>query len=132
MANTVSVSIAPNPTELANAFFRMDVSSFLKKQINQLAMSVERYAKQLTPVDTGRLRASINTQPQLGGISAVVSTNTDYAIYVHDGTRYMRARPFMTMGAAYAQVAELKDVNIRLDKQITDEFKAVSPSTIYL
>ena len=133
---TLSVSITPSPSKLGNAFLRGNLSNFLKGEINRLAMSVERYAKQLAPVGTpesthrkryvgGRLRASIHTTPFLTGLGAWVSTKTNYAIFVHDGTRYMRARPFMTTGAAFAQVAELKDINIRLDKEFTKAFKTL-------
>lgn len=48
-------------------------------------------------IDTGRLRASINTQPiEHEGLPGVrVGTNVDYAIYVHEGTRHMQANPFL-------------------------------------
>lgn len=48
-------------------------------------------------IDTGRLRASINTRPIVhGGLPGVrVGTNVDYAIYVHEGTRHMQANPFL-------------------------------------
>ena len=65
------------------------------------AFTVEREAKILSPVDTGRLRASIATS--LGildqGLTSIVSTNVEYAIYVHEGTRRMRGRPFMKQAA---------------------------------
>ncbi len=132
----LTVSIIPNVEKMTKAFFTLDMPSFLKREINRLAFSIERFAKQLTPVGTpestgrkgykgGRLRASIFTSPAKFGLQAVVSTNTSYAIYVHEGTKYMRARPFMTMGAAFAQVAELKDINVRLDKEFTKAFKTL-------
>lgn len=124
MAEDIHVSILPSGTNLANAFLTIDMAGFLRREISQLAMAVERYAKQLTPVDTGRLRASIFTSPTLMGLGAIVSTNTEYAIYVHDGTKYIKkARPFMTMGAAFAQIAEMKDINTRLDKEFVADFK---------
>lgn len=49
-------------------------------------------------IDTGRLRASITvtTFTWTGGIPGVrVGTNVEYAIYVHEGTRYMQANPFI-------------------------------------
>ena len=83
MPDMLSVSIMPNVNQLAKAFVNLDITSFLKKEINTLAMSVERYAKQLTPVDTGRLRSSIFTSPATFQLSAIVSTETEYAVYVH-------------------------------------------------
>lgn len=121
----LSVSITPNPSLMARAFASGNMHTFLQKEISKLAFAVERFAKQLTPVDSGRLKSSIHTQPELLGLSAIVSTRTNYAVYVHDGTKYMRARPFMTMGAAFAQVAELKDINVRLDREFTQQFKSL-------
>lgn len=50
-------------------------------------------------IDTGRLRASIGVKPfKSAGFpiyGVTVGTNVDYAIYVHDGTRYMEANPFL-------------------------------------
>lgn len=48
-------------------------------------------------IDTGRLRSSIAIAvlPQEGTWVGRVGTNVDYAIYVHEGTRYMRANPFL-------------------------------------
>lgn len=53
-------------------------------------LNVESRAKQLCPVDTGRLRSSITTEVAIsgGGIPVVrVGTNVDYAEAVHEGTR---------------------------------------------
>lgn len=65
----------------------------------QLGVRVSNRAKERCPVDTGRLRSSIGvTQPlSLGGRRLVVrvGTNVRYAVFVHEGTRYMRARPFL-------------------------------------
>lgn len=49
----------------------------------------ERYAKERTPVDTGRLRASISGQVRDGGGGPVgaIGTNVDYAAPVEFGAR---------------------------------------------
>lgn len=49
-------------------------------------------------IDTGRLRASINTQifRRNGLPGARIGTNVEYAIFVHNGTRYMEKNPFLT------------------------------------
>lgn len=56
---------------------------------------VTNRAKILTPVDTGRLRASIRPSLNLSGNrpSFRVSTNVAYAGYVNDGTRPHDIRP---------------------------------------
>lgn len=46
-------------------------------------------AKRITPVDTGRLRASGNVKPpehQNGTVTVELAYGTDYAIYVHEIT----------------------------------------------
>lgn len=54
-------------------------------------------------IDTGRLRASIKikvftTAQRTAGVR--VGTNVEYAIYVHEGTRYMQANRFITDAVA--------------------------------
>lgn len=63
------------------------------KDMFRRGLRVETKAKQLLQsdprrVDTGRLRASINTQAYtVNGKPVVgVGTNVEYAVYVHDGT----------------------------------------------
>jgi HK97 gp10 family phage protein len=67
------------------------------KVITVAALQVTNLAKQLCPVDTGRLRNSITWE--LGTImglpTARVGTNVEYAPYVELGTRYMAARSFL-------------------------------------
>ncbi len=59
------------------------------RALEKSAIVVESEAKRLTPVDTGRLRASISHR--MGGQStnpfAEVGTNIKYGIYVHEGRR---------------------------------------------
>ena len=119
----MSVTIKPSASSLAQAFMKQNVSSFLKKEVNRLAASVERYAKQLTPVKTGLLRGSISFTPVSITLQSIVSTHRDYAIYVHEGTMYMRSRPFMKYGAMFAQVGVEREITQRLDKEFTDTFK---------
>ena len=77
------------------------VAPALRDASMKSAFLVERYAKLVTPVDTGRLRASIATS--LGvrdrGITSIVQTNVFYAVFVHEGTKRMRGRPYMQQGA---------------------------------
>jgi HK97 gp10 family phage protein len=61
------------------------------------AVKVDREAKHLCPVDTGRLRSSITNQLATDerGLLALIGTNVDYAIYQELGTRFMPAQPFL-------------------------------------
>jgi HK97 gp10 family phage protein len=68
------------------------------KELERTAISVERTAKRLCPVDTGRLRSSIShglEKSPLGGLSAVVGTNVNYALPVEFGTRFTPPQPFL-------------------------------------
>ena len=69
----------------------------LKRALDRIAIRWQAEARQLAPVDTGRLRASIAfstpNQPALGtgvqelnqGLTAIVGTNVEYALAVHEG-----------------------------------------------
>lgn len=61
-------------------------------------LKIESRAKRLCPVRTGRLRSSITTTaPFRRGrhLVVVVGSNVKYAKYVEQGTRYMKARPYL-------------------------------------
>jgi len=64
--------------------------------IQKAGFLVERHSKQRAPVDTGRLRSSIRSRAFL--FTATIRPNVNYAQFVHDGTRFMRGRPFMKQG----------------------------------
>ena len=51
-----------------------------------------------TPVKTGLLRRSETTRIERGGMRGFLGTNVQYAPFVHNGTRFMAARPFFTQG----------------------------------
>lgn len=58
-------------------------------------LKAEYFAKKNTPVDTGNLRSSINTQlyaKKSDRVEAVVGTNVEYAPFVEFGTRRMKPR----------------------------------------
>lgn len=61
------------------------------------ALLIETQMKQNSPVRTGNNRRSINTQIEDDGlkIRAQIGPNTDYAVYLEMGTRFMAAQPFI-------------------------------------
>lgn len=83
------------------------------RALAKIAFLVENLSKQLTPVDTGRLRSSIYTE--LYPLRATISTNVNYAIYVHEGTEFMVPRPFMQEAVSFLQ----KD----MEEIITEEIR---------
>ena len=54
----------------------------------------ERYAKEICPVDTGRLRNSIAHEP-VDDHTERIGSNVEYAPYVELGTRYQKAQPYL-------------------------------------
>lgn len=73
-----------------------DISSKLEKNMHKAVLIVERDAKINSPVDTGRLRASITNEVEKTDIIiGRVGTNVKYASFQEHGTRKMAAHPFL-------------------------------------
>lgn len=122
----ISVSLKPSFAQLGKAINNVNVRTFLRDEINKLAYLIEKYGKQLVPVDTGILKGSIHVSPATSFLQARVATRTFYDIFVHEGTRYMRARPFMEQGTGFAKKQyEDKDVGARLEKEFVEAFKSL-------
>lgn len=69
------------------------VGAHLDRAIKKTVISIGRASRILTPVDTGRLRAS--TKETFRPLYGEVGTFVNYDIFVHSGTRYMKARPYL-------------------------------------
>ena len=70
----------------------------MHKEVQRRALKVERAAKRLCPVDTGRLRGSItHDEPRAipDGLAVRIGTDVEYAAYVELGTSRMSARPYL-------------------------------------
>lgn len=67
-----------------------------RKVLQDAALIVEGNAKRRSPVRTGNLRRSITNRVE--DTEAFVGTNVEYAPYVHYGTRYSPAQPFLEEG----------------------------------
>jgi len=80
----------------------------IENAIRKSAFLVEATSKEtvsrgpLRAVDTGRMMRSI-APDYVRAFETAIAPHTEYAIYVHEGTRYMRARPFMKVGAEKAE-----------------------------
>lgn len=120
----ITVNINPSLQRIGSAFKGAELDKAIHDVLTDFAFTVERYAKQVTPVDTGRLRASISTGFLIasgisGGGTARVAPHTDYAGFVHEGTRKMKARPFMRWGVDFAEKKfSGKDIADRLDAHL--------------
>lgn len=81
-------------------------------ELREGARQVVNRAKVLTPVDTGRLRASIKSTTTV--YKSTISTNVKYAKFVHDGTNPHIIRPVRRQALRFTvggQVVFAKFVN---------------------
>lgn len=69
------------------------MASELNTAIKKSLFIVQAKSMRNTPVDTGRLRAS--TKSKFSNLKGEVGTNTNYDYYVHWGTRYQSAQPYL-------------------------------------
>lgn len=75
-----------------------------------------------TPVLTGRLRSSHRSKFE--NLKGQVSTNTNYDIFVHEGTRFMKARPFMREAVETSDTEVNRFFTQAVDKVLFDIGKA--------
>ena len=91
-----------------------NIEQGIEQGIAKGALRVEADAKENTPVDTGKLRASIQTS--LEPTRAEVGTNVEYAPYVEMGTSKMAAQPFLYPALAADKQKILQDVKDAIKK----------------
>lgn len=84
--------------------------------LQKAAFIIEGKAKELSPVDTGRMRGSIVTS--LVPLQATVAPFVNYAVFVHEGTRYMKGRPFMSDAAKQKENEVIGIINEEIAKTL--------------
>ena len=89
---TVDVQITDNSEQVLEA-----LAAALERGLEAIGLTAESHAKELCPVDTGRLRNSITHVVQ--DEEVYIGTNVEYAPYVELGTSRMKARPFLKPAA---------------------------------
>lgn len=84
-----------NLAQIKDAFARSPavMARELNIAIQKAVLLIGRQSRINTPVDTGRLRAS--TYERFSNLKGEVGTNTNYDLFVHEGTRFMRPRPYL-------------------------------------
>lgn len=95
---------------------RQAIAAAAARGVHRAAGFVADLARQLAPVDTGALRASIRVTPDQPALRMTVQAGggvVDYAAFVEYGTSRSPAQPFMTPAARAINVrrevaAELK------------------------
>ncbi len=78
-------------------FKTADIEKIVQQELTKSANQIKKQAKANCPVDTGRLKKSIDTE--IGDLEVDIGTDVYYASYVHDGTYRMEARPFLESAA---------------------------------
>lgn len=93
-----------NLPQIRAAFARapMLMARELEKAIQLTVLNIQRKSMINTPVLTGRLRAS--TASKFSYLRGEVGTHTNYDIFVHNGTRFMPARPYLRDAVEEANV----------------------------
>ncbi len=90
----ISIQITNLP-QIRAAFRRAPqlMTEELNTAIRRSVLEIEGESKKNTPVDTGTLRGS--TRSIFSNFRGEVGTNVFYDLFVHGGTRYMKARPYL-------------------------------------
>ena len=68
-----------------------------ERSLEIIGLTAEKYAKEITPVDTGRLRNSITHE--VDGKDVYIGSNVEYAPHVEYGTIRQKAQPFLRPAA---------------------------------
>lgn len=71
----------------------------MARALEAIGIQAEGYAKDLCPVDTGRLRNSITHAVEADEKAAYIGTNVEYAPYVELGTSKHKEQPFLRPAA---------------------------------
>ena len=90
----------------------------IARSLKRIGLIVERNAKPVTPVKTGNLKRSITSVP-LEWNRVAVGTKVDYALYVHEGTRRMRGRPYLRQGLERSRDQINREIDRALDEAIS-------------
>jgi len=96
-----TITARPTFKRVGKAFKDIADGFNFQKEIERFAFGIERESKIKSPVDTGLMRGSIATN--IGNLEARIGPHTFYSIFVHEGTRFMKGRPFLRWGADIAE-----------------------------
>ena len=92
-------NVGPQANAIARALrgFAPERRAKVAQVIAATCLEIERTAKGLAPVDTGRLRSSIRSSLEdvATRLRGEVLTDVDYAAYVELGTRRLAASPYL-------------------------------------
>lgn len=103
----MSVEVLQDNTDEA----KTALSAAFDRALEKIGLTAERYAKNLCPVDTGRLRNSITHAIDSGEKAAYIGTNVEYGPYVEFGTSRQKEQPYLrpaaqNHGSEYRKILE--------------------------
>lgn len=87
-----SVDVKDYSKEIMSAY-----SQARERSLEIIGLTAEKYAKEIVPVDTGRLRNSITHE--VDGKEVFVGSATEYAASVEYGTVKQKAQPYLRPAA---------------------------------
>lgn len=88
------------------------------KKLPPVSAKTTGYGEKGIPVDSGRLRQSIQSR-RISSIAAEVYTPVKYASHVHDGTSRVPERPFFVWSFEFG-------TQVDLERIVTEEFSRIA------
>ena len=82
--------------KLVKHFNSLDVNRTLSTWVKKIIITLQRESTRRTPVDTWLLRKSYNSYFTDWWLTGKLVNYRKYGIFVHEWTKYMQGRPFMT------------------------------------
>jgi len=95
------------------ALMAVKAEAGLKNALMEGGAIIETACKEICPVDTGLLRASI-THEATDDKTVIIAPHTNYAQYVEFGTSKMSAQPYMKPGFESSKDAALAHIKSKL------------------
>lgn len=114
---SVTVTIPADELQKATrslAFWTEKKRADVRRAISKGVIKIDAKAKTKCPVDTGRLRSSINPFVDADGLGGGVGTNVHYAPHVEYGTIKMDAQPYLRPAAREEQDDIIAEISLAL------------------
>ena len=94
---------------------KKEIQNAVFESVKATAFFVEKRAKQIVPVDTGRLKSSIQVSNLTEKpASAEVGTNVEYASFVEFGTKFMGKHLYLTTASFEGEKFIKRDLKQRI------------------
>lgn len=104
MSAIKGIQIIDNSNEILSA-----LNNQLESALEEIGQTIEENAKANTPVDTGKLRDSIQHTVDIDNKVVNVGSGVDYAIFVEEGTKKMKGH-HMLRDAVMAHNSEYRGI----------------------